>query len=65
MSGIAGDAHIWTATTDPVPTAACGYVPEVDEETGQVLHAPSTGDTCADCSEATAPEVVPPTDPEA
>lgn len=63
MSGTPGDAHIWTATTDPVPVAACGYTPPVEDIMGadptdpdnevvigqQVVHAEPTGNTCGEC----------------
>lgn len=55
----AGDAHIWTITTDDVPVAACGYSPPTEDITddadppnvigSQVVHAAPTGETCADC----------------
>lgn len=62
MSGNAGDAHIWTITTDPVPVAECGYTPPVEDILAdpvgdddpvvlgqQVVHAEPTGATCEDC----------------
>lgn len=72
MSGNAGDAHIWTITTEPVPVAECGYSPplvDIEDADGnvigqQVAHAEPTGDTCAACIDATQPPVVPDTEAE-
>lgn len=61
MSGEAGDAHIWTITTDPIPVAECGYTPPTEDIMGvdadgeevvigeQVVHAAPTGVTCDEC----------------
>ncbi len=56
-SKLDGDIHIWKVDGE-FPMAECGYVPELDEETGDIVHPKPSFKDCKKCQKLTAPKPI-------